>query len=79
MLQFVVEGAVRILKTTITVEQWVCIGIGGNGSVKGLEYQWIVVTFTYHKGNNAAIIQIKNCTQINFVNDRTFETVTNYV
>lgn len=72
MLQFVVEGAVRILKTTVTVEQWVCIGIGGNGSVKGLEYQWIIVTLTYHKGNNAAIIQIKDCTQINFVNDCSF-------
>ena len=35
--------------------------------VKGLEYQGIVVSVTKYIGNDSAVTQVKDCTQVNLV------------
>ena len=66
-LQLVMEGSVGILKASVAVEQGMSDGIGFYGPVKGLENQRIVISVTYHIGNNTTVIEIKNRTEIYLV------------
>ena len=66
--KLVVKCPVGILKASVTVEQGMCIRIGLNCLVKGLENQWIVVALTEHIGHNTPIAEIQNGAQIEFVN-----------
>lgn len=44
-----------------------CAGIGLYSTVKGLEYQWIIIPVTDHIGNDAAVVKVQNCTEIDLV------------
>ena len=66
-LQLVVEGTVGILKTSVAVEQWMCVGIRFYRTVKGLEYQRIVVAVTNHIGNDPAVVEVQNGAEIDLV------------
>lgn len=41
-----------------------CIGIGGRGSIKGIENESVVVMIAYGICDNAPVVQVKNCAQI---------------
>ena len=60
--QFVVKSPVRVLKASIAVEQRTGIWIGFYRLVKGLEYQWVVVTLTNNKGYDSSIVKVEDCT-----------------
>ena len=65
--QLGVEGAVRVLKSSVTVEQRVGVRIGLYRFVKGLEYQSVVITFSQNIGCNTPVVQIQNGTKIDLV------------
>lgn len=56
LLQHLVEFAVGVLETTVTVEQWVRVRIGPYCFLESVKYQWIVVAVTDHIGDNTAVI-----------------------
>ena len=64
--KFGVEGAVGVLESSVGVYQRMCIRIKCNCFVKGLKYQGIVITVTNYKRHNTAVIEVKNCAEINF-------------
>ena len=66
LLQLVVNGAVSILESPVTVEQWMGVWIGLYRLITGLEYQRIIIP-TYHIGHNAPVIEIQNGTQVDLV------------
>ena len=41
-----VKGSVGVLETTVTVEQWMCIGIDFHCGFECVEHNWIVVVVT---------------------------------
>ena len=57
-LQLVVEYTVCILKTSVAMEQGVCIRIGLNSGIQGVKYKRIVIAVTDDKGNNPPVIQV---------------------
>lgn len=61
---------VRILKASIAMEQRMSIWIGFYRLVQGLEYQWIIVTFTNNKGYDSPVVKVKNGTQVHFMDNR---------
>ena len=63
----VVKGTVGILKTSVTMEQGMCVRIRLNRLVKGFENQRIIVAFTEHIGHDAPVAEIQNGAQIEFV------------
>ena len=70
--QFLVEDSTGVLESTVTVEQRMCIWIFLNSLVKGVKDQFVVISATDNVADNSAVAQIKNCTQIEFVDDWTF-------
>lgn len=64
--QLCMKDSVRILKTAVTVKDWVSIGIGFNSSVKSIIDKRIVIAAADHVGNDPSVIKIKDCTQIDF-------------
>lgn len=62
--QLRVKNSVRILKTAVTVKDWVSIGIGLNSSVKSVVNKRIVIAVADHIGNDPSVIKIKDCTEI---------------
>lgn len=64
--QLRVKNSVRILKTTVTVKDWVSIGIGLNSSVKSVVYKRIVIAVANHICNDPSVIKIKDRTEIDF-------------
>ena len=64
--KFGVEGAVGVLESSVGVYQRMCIRIKCNCFLKGLKYQGIVITVTNYKRHNTAVIEVKNCAEINF-------------
>ena len=67
LLQLVMEGAVGILKTPVTMKEWMCTRIGFYRLVKGLENQRIIIAVTHYIGNDATVIEIKNRAEIDLV------------
>ena len=47
--------------------QWSCTLIRNNSSIKCIENQGVIVRVSDNIGNDSAIIQVKDCTQINLV------------
>lgn len=66
-LQFVMEGAIGILKAPITMKQRMSVRIGFHGPVKGLKNQGIVIPVTYDMGNNTTVIEIQDRAEIDLV------------
>ena len=66
-LQFVMEGTVSVLKSSVTVKERAGAGIGFHGSIKSLENQRIVIPVTYDIGNNTTVIEIKDRAEIDLV------------
>ena len=62
-----VERPVRVLETTVAMEQGMRIWVGRCRFVKGFEYQWIVVSFAYHIGDDTPVIQVQNGAEIQLV------------
>ena len=54
--QLGVECAIRVLKSSVTMEQRMGIRIGLYRFVKGLEYQRVVITFAQNIGCNTPVI-----------------------
>ena len=90
-LQHMVKGLVGVLKTTVTVEQWMCIRIGFHCSLSWCtstvpQWPWmcirigfhcslecvkhnrVVVVVTNNIRNDTSVVQVKDGTQIDFVN-----------
>ena len=64
--KLLVKCPVRVLKTSVTMEQGMCVWIGLNRLVKGFENQRIVVALTKYIGHDAPVTEIQNGTQIEF-------------
>ena len=64
------ECSVRILESTVRMEQRMYIRIGLNCCPEGVEDQGIVIVIANHKGNNATVKQVKDGTEINLMYDR---------
>ena len=69
--QLVVESSVRILETSVTMKQRVCVGIGLYSPVKCLKDKRIVIPVSDHIGDNATVIEIQDRTEINLVHRNT--------
>ena len=70
--QFFVESSAGVLESSVTVEQWVCIRIFQNGLIQCIENQIVVVPVTNYVADDSPVTQIKNRTQIEFVDDWAF-------
>ena len=67
LLQLVVEGAVCVLESPVGMEDGMGVGIAAYRPVKGFEHQRIIVVLADNKGNNASVIEIQDCTEIDLV------------
>lgn len=70
--QLLVEGSAGVLESSITVEQRVCIWIFQNGFIQGIKNKLIVIPVTNDITDDSPVTQVKDGTQIEFVDDRTF-------
>ena len=70
--QLLVEDSAGILVPTVTVEQRMCIWIFPNCLVKGFKDQFVVISVAENIADDPAVTQIKDCTQIELVDDRSF-------
>lgn len=70
--QLLVEGSAGVLESTIAVEQRMRIWIFQNGFVKGIKDQLVVISVAENVADNSAITQVKDCTQIELVDNWTF-------
>lgn len=61
-----VKGLVGVLKTTVTVEQWMCIRIGFHCSLECVKHNRVVVVVTNNIRNDTSVVQVKDGTQIRF-------------
>ena len=52
------------------MEQRMCIRIGLNCCLEGVEDQGVVIVIANHKGNNSPVKQVKNGAEIDLVYDR---------
>lgn len=53
-----------ILKTAVTMEQRVSVRVFGNGQIKGVECELVVVASPHGERNNASVFEVENCAQI---------------
>ncbi len=65
--ELVVESAVGVLESSVTMEQGMRVRIGFHSLIKGLENQRIVIAFTECVGHNASVTEIQNGAQIEFL------------
>ena len=65
--KFCMERFVCILKSPVAMKDGMCIGMKSYGLVKGLKDQGIVIVVAKHKCYNAMAIEIKDGTQIKFM------------
>ena len=70
--QLLVEYSAGVLESSITVEQRVCIWIFQNGFIQGIKNKLIVISVTNDITDDSPVTQVKDGTQIEFVDDRTF-------
>ncbi len=67
LFELVVEGTVRILETSVAVEQRMCVGIRLYSFVEGLEHQRIVVALADDVSDNAPVAEIQNGAEVKLV------------
>lgn len=67
LFELVVEGSVRILETSVAVEQRMRVGISLYRLVEGLEYQRIVVALADDVGDDAPVIEIDDGAEVELV------------
>ena len=65
--QLLVKDTACVLKASVTMEDWMRTRVFLQRFVKGLEYQGIIVPVTKYIGNDSAVTQVKDCTQVNLV------------
>ena len=70
--QFLVEGSAGVLESTVAVEQRVCIWIFQNGFIQGIKNKIIVIPVTNDITDDSPVTQVKDGTQIEFVDNWTF-------
>ena len=70
--QHMVKGAVCVLETAVTVEQRMCIWVSLHCGLECIEHNGIVIVFTNNIRNNTSVVQVKDSTQIDFVDFNTF-------
>lgn len=73
--QLLVKDPASVLKSSVTVEQWMCIRIFQNSLIKSIENELIVIPVTNDIADNSSVAQIQNRTQIELVNGWTFRTI----
>lgn len=66
--KLLVKCPVRVLETSVAMEQGMCVRIGLNRLVEGFEHQRIIITLTEHIGHDAPVTEIQDGAQIEFVN-----------
>lgn len=62
-----VKGSVCVLKSAVTVKQRMCVRIGFHSSFECVEHNRVVVAVTNNIRNDTSVIQVEDCTQIDFV------------
>ncbi len=62
--KLLVKHFVCVLKSSVTMEDWLCIGIKTCCLIKGFKYEYIVVAIAYLVCNNASVIKVKYCRKI---------------
>ena len=70
--KLLVEGSAGVLESSVTVEQWVRIRIFQNSLIQRIENEFVVVSVPNNVADDSSVTQIKNRTQIEFVDDWTF-------
>ena len=65
--ELVVESAVGVLESSVTMEQGMRVRIGFHSLIKGLENQRIVVAFAEHIGHDAPVAKVEDGAQIEFL------------
>ena len=65
--QHMVEYAARVLESSVTVAQRVCIRVCGNRCPKCIKYQWIVVGIPNHIADDPSVIQIQDGAEIDLL------------
>ena len=66
-LQPGMESAVGVLEASVAVEQGMGIRVGLHRLVKGLEYQRIIITVSYHISHDPPVIQVQNGAEVDLV------------
>ena len=61
------EESAGVLKSSVAMKYWMCIGMKSYGPVKGIKDQGIVIVVAKHECHNAMAVEIKDGTQIEFV------------
>lgn len=54
--QPLVEISVGILKSTVTVKDWMCTRIALDGLCKSVEHKLVIICIPNHKGNDTSVI-----------------------
>ena len=62
--ELVVESAVGVLESSVTMEQGMRVRIGFHSLIKGLENQRIVIAFAEHIGHDAPVAKVEDGAQI---------------
>lgn len=70
--KFLVKDSAGVLESTVTVEQRVSIWIFQNSFVKSIENELVVIPITNDIADDSPVTQIKNGTQIEFVDSWSF-------
>ena len=65
--ELVVESAVGVLESSVTMEQGMRVRIGFHSLIKGLENQRIVIAFAEHIGHDAPVAKVEDGAQIEFM------------
>ena len=65
--ELVVESAVGVLESSVTMEQGMRVRIGFHSLIKGLENQRIVIAFAEHIGHDAPVTKVEDGAQIEFL------------
>lgn len=66
-LQLAVEDSVGILEFSVAVKQRMSVWIRFNSRIQSIEYQSVVVSVTDDIGDDSAVIQVKDRTEIHLV------------
>lgn len=69
--KLLVEGSAGVLESSVTVEQRVCIQIFQNSLIQHIENEFVIVSVPNNVADDSPITQIKNCTQIELVDNWT--------
>lgn len=65
--QLLVENSACILEALVTVEQWVGLWLSGNGGVKCIKNEFVVVVIANSEGDYPSITKVQNSAEIYLV------------